>query len=95
MAESISVQVAYAAPDSVYLRDLRLPAGATVADALQACDLGQVLPALDVSALPVGIFSRKVGHDHRLRDGDRVELYRPLQLDPMQARRRRARGQDD
>ncbi|GAB3038122.1 MULTISPECIES: RnfH family protein [Oleiagrimonas] len=90
MADDMTVQVVHAWPGGTYFRELCLHEGATVAEALAACDLAQACPHLDVSMAPVGIFSRKVGRDHSLRDGDRVEIYRPLQMDPMQARRRRA-----
>ena len=60
---------------------LELAQGATVRMALQAAGM-----PLDQ---PVGIFSRRVELDARLADGDRVELYRPLRVEPKEARRRR------
>lgn len=90
MAESITVQVVYALPDQVFLRELQLPGGATVGDALAGCGLGRVHPELDLAAVPVGIHGRRVERSRALGDGDRVEVYRPLHMDPMQARRRRA-----
>jgi putative ubiquitin-RnfH superfamily antitoxin RatB of RatAB toxin-antitoxin module len=60
-----------------------LPAGSTVDEAMRAAGLGP--------AGPVGIFGKQVKPDRVLQDGDRVELYRPLVLEPMEARRRRAR----
>ncbi len=62
-----------------------MPEGATVDDALVASGWSLV----DITA--VAIFGERVERDARLRDGDRVELLRPLLIDPKDARRRRAR----
>lgn len=91
MADMIHIEIACAWPDGVYLREMRLPSGSTVEHALDACDLEQACPGLDLLHAPVGVHGRKVRRDHALRDGDRVEVYRPLRIDPMQARRLRAR----
>jgi len=65
-------------------RPLVLPAGATVADALAAAAFDGDPPAA------VAVFGETVEVDRLLADGDRVELLRPLLLDPKEARRRRA-----
>jgi putative ubiquitin-RnfH superfamily antitoxin RatB of RatAB toxin-antitoxin module len=67
---------------------LHLPAGATVGDALHASGLVQQ-HALDLAGLRVGVWSRHEALDHVLRDRDRVEIYRPLTVDPKEARRLR------
>jgi putative ubiquitin-RnfH superfamily antitoxin RatB of RatAB toxin-antitoxin module len=85
----IAVEVAYAEPQRQFLRRVELQDGATVADAILASGIQREF-AVDVSALAVGIWSRPVDRERRLRDGDRVELYRPLQVDPKESRRRRA-----
>ena len=72
-------------PDGAQARSLNLPAGATVRDALAASGFE---PRLEGHAF--GIFGKRVELDRRLNDGDRVEIYRPLVLDPKEARRRRA-----
>ncbi|BFI96201.1 MAG: hypothetical protein RSP_17110 [Rhodanobacter sp.] len=58
--------------------------------AVEAAGLLPSLPAGVTDPLRLGIFSRRVDAGHVLRDGDRVEIYRPLALDPMAARRSRA-----
>jgi hypothetical protein len=91
-ADEVEVEVVYAAaPHRVVMRALRLPAGATVADALRASGLVDVLSAEDLAPLEPGIWGRAVPGDTRLRDGDRVELTRPLTVDPKEARRLRYR----
>lgn len=75
------------APRDVRERDLDLEAGATVGDALAAC-------GLDVpEGGEVGIWGRRAPRSHVLRDGDRVEVCRPLVVDPKVARRERFQRQ--
>ena len=78
----IRVEVVCAAPGDVKLVELKLPAGATVRDALDASGM--------TAGGAVGVFGTVVGVQTRLKDGDRVEIYRPLTADPKEQRRRRA-----
>jgi putative ubiquitin-RnfH superfamily antitoxin RatB of RatAB toxin-antitoxin module len=85
--------VAYALPERQWLWPLELPDAATVADALAAA---RVL-AVDAPALPwddatVGIYGVACARDAPFRDGDRIEVYRPLAADPRAARRERVAG---
>ena len=91
MAETIRVEVACAAPDRVFLRTVTLPVGATVADAVAASGLEAAWPGVAIADDRLGVFGRRVASRQVVRDGDRVEVYRPLLLDPKEARRRRAR----
>lgn len=86
----LNVEVAYAGPEGQRVVRLVVPSGSTV---WQAVELAQVqLPAgVAPDAARLGIFSKKVDADRVLEEGDRVEIYRPLTLDPMEARRRRAK----
>ncbi|WP_459618462.1 RnfH family protein [Bordetella sp. 2513F-2] len=86
----LRVEVAYAAPEGPWLRSLSLPAGATLAQALEASGLAQAFPGLDPYAHGVGIYGRLCPAGQALADGDRVEVYRPLRFDPKESRRRRA-----
>lgn len=90
MAASIAVEVALALPQRQWLRRVHLPEGATVADAVRESGVLEEA-GLAGESLRTGIWSRPVAADAVLGDGDRVELYRPLQVDPKQARRLRAR----
>jgi len=87
----LRVSVALALPDRQEVVDLELDAGALVRDAIAASGLAKRLPAADVAAMRTGIWSRPCAADTPLRDGDRVELYRPLQVDAKAMRRARAR----
>lgn len=85
------IEVAYALPDRQELIELELEAGATVADAVRASGLVERYPGIDPERGPFGVFARRCGPDRVLRPGDRVEIYRPLKVDPKEARRQRAR----
>lgn len=83
---AIAVEVAYSPRAGEVQRvTLALPAGATVAQAIAAT--GWVLPA----GLRAGVWGRPRPEGDALRDRDRVELYRPLTVDPKEARRQRYR----
>ena len=95
MAETgtIRVEVACALPGRQFLRALDLPAGSTVGEAIAAAGVTAALGE-PVLALEAGIWSRPVPRNTPLRDGDRVELYRPLTVDPKEAPRPRAAKRD-
>lgn len=87
----VCVTVVRAWPNTLWQRELALPAGATLGDALAACDLGAQWPGFNPWLHGVGVFGLLRPASYVLRDGDRVEMYRPLDFDPMESRRRRAR----
>ena len=82
----IHVEVAYALADRQYLYTLELAKGSTAEQAVAASPLRKDEPDVEMGKL--GIFSRPVAGDTVLRDGDRVEVYRPLKADPRERRRR-------
>jgi uncharacterized protein len=88
----IEVEVVYCpARARVDATRLRLPAGATVAQALSASGLIERHTGLVVT--DVGVWGRMEPLSRELREGDRVEVYRPLQVAPMDARRTRHEAQ--
>lgn len=96
MADAAMLRVTVAVspgPRAVDERELLLPAGATVEQAIRASGLLEVHPTIDLQAAGVGIWGRKAGLGTLLRDRDRVEIYRPLQVDPKVARRERFKRQ--
>ena len=72
-----------------------VPAGATLIDALRVSGMLERHPHIDLARQAVGIWGRIRALDTPLLDGDRIEIYRPLQVDPKEARRRRQRLQQD
>jgi putative ubiquitin-RnfH superfamily antitoxin RatB of RatAB toxin-antitoxin module len=86
----IHIEVAYAAPDKQVLLGLSVQKGTTVAEGIEQSAIQDKFPELKMDIKAVGIFSRKVTLDHVLREGDRIEIYRPLIADPKEVRRQRA-----
>jgi putative ubiquitin-RnfH superfamily antitoxin RatB of RatAB toxin-antitoxin module len=92
----LRVEVVYApAPRTVHPVSLRLPAGSTVAEAVQASALLARHGLQGLDGLTTAVWGRVVDQATVLRDLDRVELLRPLQVDPKEARRLRHRSQAD
>jgi uncharacterized protein len=88
-ASRITVNVAYASPVAETRVEVRLPAGATVEDAVTASGIVARL-ALDPNPLGCAIFGQRVSWATPIADGDRIELTRPLVADAKQVRRTRA-----
>jgi putative ubiquitin-RnfH superfamily antitoxin RatB of RatAB toxin-antitoxin module len=72
--------------------EIGLPEGGTVADALEAAQVAQRFPELDLARMTFGIWGRACAATQRVRDGDRVEIYRALAADAKQLRRARAKA---
>ncbi len=90
----VQVLVLYSpAPREVREWALAVPIGTTVLQALQASGLGAEFPDIDLRHCALGIWGRKTRLDQPLREGDRIEVYRPLVVDPKLARRERFRKQ--
>jgi uncharacterized protein len=87
---TIQVQVCYVLADTVYLQDVSLPNASAIQDAILASGVLQQYPEIELTAARVGIFGKLKVLDSLLQHGDRVEIYRPLQAEPMESRRRRA-----
>jgi hypothetical protein len=81
------------APRETHEWPVSLPEGAPLRQALAASGLAQAFPGLDLEAAAVGVWGRKASLDQPLRERDRVEVYRPLLVDPKVARRERFRAQ--
>jgi putative ubiquitin-RnfH superfamily antitoxin RatB of RatAB toxin-antitoxin module len=92
--ERVRVTVCYSpAPRRVLEWAVSVAAGAVVLEALQVSGVSEAAPQLDLKRAPVGIWGRKAQLSQRLRDGDRIEVLRTLQVDPKVARRERFRKQ--
>ncbi len=87
---TITVEVAAALPERQIVMPLVVEDGCTVWEAVEKSGISARLPGLDVDRKRVGIFGQVCKPDRKLRDGDRVELYRPLTADPKEVRRQLA-----
>lgn len=93
-AAPLRITVAYSpAPRDVLEIALQLPLGATLQTAVDASGLRQRFVDIDLAPGNVGVWGRKAPLDQALRDGDRVEIWRPLRVDPKLARRERFQKQ--
>ena len=84
----IVVEVVYALPRRQLMRRIALPDGSTLSDAIRASGLAEEFP--EIASARVGIYGKPAAAQAILRDRDRVEIYRPLQVDPKEVRRTRA-----
>jgi uncharacterized protein len=86
----ISIEIVQALPQTQVAKSLQMPPGSLVADALTLAAQDADFAGIDLANSPVGIFGRHVRRDQPLKDGDRIEIYRPLAVEPKLARRKRA-----
>ena len=89
----LQVEVAYARPDRQEIVTVDVPEGTTALEAVRMSGITDIFPEIDAEAIDMGVFGKviKKPADHPVREGDRVELYRPLKIDPKQARLNRAK----
>ena len=86
----LEVEVVYALSHEQILYSLDVPTGSTVRDAIVQSGVLSRFPDVNLESIEVGIFSRSVDLNVRVKSGDRIEIYRPLILSPSEARRLRA-----
>lgn len=92
-ADPLAIELAYSpAPGEVERWALRLPPGSCVKDAIMQSGVLAAHQELALDTLTAGVWGSLRGLEHPLRDRDRVELYRPLKVDPKEARRLRYRS---
>ncbi|MBP54810.1 RnfH family protein [Marinobacter sp.] len=89
----IRVEVAFARPDRQEIISLNVEEGTTAVEAVKRSGIVAIFPEVDPESDDMGVFGKVIKNPsaHELRDGDRVEVYRPLQIDPKQARLNRAK----
>jgi putative ubiquitin-RnfH superfamily antitoxin RatB of RatAB toxin-antitoxin module len=89
-AEKIGIEVVHARPEKQVLLALEVAAGTTVQEAIDHSGIRAEFADLVVDPERLGIFGVKARPHDKLREGDRVEIYRPLIADPKEARRKRS-----
>ena len=85
--ELIAIEVAYATPEKQLVIPLQLPPELTVAQAISASGILQIFPEIDLTRQKVGMFSQICSLETPIKAQQRIEIYRPLQQSPMEARR--------
>lgn len=88
---TIRVRVVYALPAQQFVEDLTVPVGSTAREVIESSSLRLNFPRIDPGRDRIGIYSRLITADTVVEDGDRIEIYRPLQADPKSVRRELAK----
>ena len=88
--DTAHIQLCYALPEQAVVIDLDIEVGCTLEQAIGQSGLLTQFPEIDLRHNKIGIYGKLKPLDTVARDGDRIEIYRPLRADPMESRRRRA-----
>ncbi len=88
--KNIKVEIAYALPDRQQIFTVYIPSGSTIETAIDRSGILEIFPEIDLMKQKVGIFSKLKKLSDIVSEGDRIEIYRSLMIDPKEARRRRA-----
>ncbi len=96
MDNKIQIEIAYAAPDKQKILTVKVEPGTSVFDGAKGSGIDKVFPEIDFEQVDMGIFGKVVRKplEQELKAGDRIEIYRPLLIDPKQARLNRAAKKD-
>lgn len=86
----ISVEIVFALPTKATTLTVEVAQGTTAEQAVIQSGIIDKCPEIDPTALTLGVWNRTVKEHYELKDGDRIEIYRPLIADPKDARRKRA-----
>ena len=90
MSESITVEVVYPLPQKQEIFTVRLPAGSTLREAVEASGVMKKYPEIDLAKDKPGVYAKLAKPDAPLRDRDRIEIYHHLIADPKEVRKQRA-----
>lgn len=92
MNKIIKIEIAFAKSDKDQcILTIEIEEGSTIAAVIQAADIIAMYPEIDLAKHKVGIFGKHRVLSDTVKEGDRVEIYRPLTIDPKEARRAKAR----
>ncbi len=91
MSKCIRAEVVYATPEKQCVLYVELDAPVTLGEVIVQSGILDMFPAIDLTTQKIGVFSKIRALTDRVNDGDRIEIYRPLIIDPKEARRSKAR----
>ncbi|MBQ4797914.1 RnfH family protein [Pseudoalteromonas sp. MMG006] len=86
----INIEVVFALPTTATSLSIKVPEGTTAEQGVIQSGIIEKCPEIDPTALTLGVWNRTVKANYELKEGDRIEIYRPLIADPKDARRKRA-----
>ena len=87
----ITVEVAYARPDSQHIIAVEVQADSTIEDVILQSGILNFFPEIDLKQQKIGVFSKTRTLTDKVKAGDRIEIYRRLMIDPKEARRAKAK----
>lgn len=87
----IKVEIVYAKPDRQRLIEVEVDQGCTIETAIRTSKILNEFPEIDLTKQKVGVFSKPRLLSDLIHDGERIEIYRPLIIDPKEARRAKAK----
>ncbi len=87
----LSIEVAYAKPEEQVILTLQVSTGTTLGEAIRQSGILQRFPEIDLQQQAIGVFSQPRKLTDGVEEGDRIEIYRPLLIDPKEARRLKAK----
>ena len=90
MPNKTLIEVAYATPEKQIILECFIDADTLPRDAVRQSGIDQHFPEIDLDHCDLGVFGKAIAADYELKDGDRIEIYRPLIADPKEVRRQRA-----
>lgn len=88
-SDLLKIEVIFALPEKQEGISLTVPTGSTVEEGIRASGILEQYSQIDLACMKVGIYGKKVDLHHVLEAGDRVEIYRPVTIDPKEARRKK------
>jgi putative ubiquitin-RnfH superfamily antitoxin RatB of RatAB toxin-antitoxin module len=91
-SKSLNLEIVYLSSNRQFIIPLNLPAPCVIQQAITLSGILTLCPEIDLSKHKVGIYSKTVSLEQIIQDHDRIEIYRPLQIDPKQARLVRAKA---
>jgi putative ubiquitin-RnfH superfamily antitoxin RatB of RatAB toxin-antitoxin module len=87
--KQLTIEVAYATVETQKIISLQVIRGSTIETVIDKSGILEFFPEIDLSHQKIGIFSKSKKLTDIVSDGDRIEIYRPLSIDPKEARRKR------
>ena len=90
MSELCTIEVVYGTPEKQEIITLEVPLETSVEDCITQSNVQKMFPEIDLAENKVGIWNRTCRLNDTVKDGDRIEIYRPLIADPKEVRRLRA-----
>lgn len=93
MTSRVMIEIIYALPEEQQLLTLEVDEGCSIKSAIEQSGILDQYPEIDLEKQKVGIFSKVSKLEQELREGDRIEIYRPLIADPKEVRKRKAAEQ--